>query len=167
MPYLQREITYVTVWFPWWTALPKWGALGRENFFSWESKFCNISFPFNHLSIYWEILFEFGMCIGLGKSSLTIINGQIYLQSYCSYQSGFRSVSAWGLIHIWYHGKIYIKSKLKGIFLNLATNDQSDKSFLLWSKILLLGVICPNTRQDTECIFVLVLQPVIKGTITL
>ena len=39
-----------------------------------------------------------------------------------------------GYIHVLYHEKKCIKSDFKEIFLKLATNDQSDKMFLLRSK---------------------------------
>ena len=37
----------------------------------------------------------------------------------------------WGYIHVQTHEKICVKSDFKEIFLKLATNDQSDKMFLL------------------------------------
>ena len=39
--------------------------------------------------------------------------------------------------------KMYIKSEFKEICLKLATNDRSDKGFLLTSKVCPQGVFCP------------------------
>ena len=39
------------------------------------------SFPFDNLSIYQRIFFRLGMCIGLGKISVGIVNGQISMSS--------------------------------------------------------------------------------------
>ena len=40
------------------------------------------SFPFDNLSIYKRSLFIHGMCIGLGKISVGIVNEQISMSSY-------------------------------------------------------------------------------------
>ena len=40
------------------------------------------SFPFDNLSIYERSLFIHGMCIGLGKISVGIVNEQISMSSY-------------------------------------------------------------------------------------
>ena len=49
----------------------------------------------------------------------------------------------WGYIHVEKHLKMCIKSELKEICLKLATNGQSDKGFLLTSKVCPEGVFCP------------------------
>ena len=46
-------------------------------------------------------------------------------------------------MHVLYHEKNCMKSDFKGIFLKLATNERSDKTFLLTSKLCPLGVVCP------------------------
>ena len=51
----------------------------------------------------------------------------------------------WGYIyiHVEKHLKMHIKSEFKEIFLKLATNGRSGKSFLLTSKFLSQGFVCP------------------------
>ena len=49
----------------------------------------------------------------------------------------------WGYIHVEKHPKMCIKSAFKEICLKLATNGQSDKGFLLTSKVCPQGVFCP------------------------
>ena len=47
-------------------------------------------------------------------------------------------------IYIWWNmKKMYIKSDFKAIFFKPATNGQSDKGFLLTSKVCPQGVVCP------------------------
>ena len=46
-------------------------------------------------------------------------------------------------IHVLNHEKKCIKSDFKNIFLKLATNELSDKTFLLTSKLCSLGAVCP------------------------
>ena len=48
-----------------------------------------------------------------------------------------------GYVHVLNHEKNYIKSDFKEISLKIATNDQSDKMFLLTSKFRPLGAVCP------------------------
>ena len=48
-----------------------------------------------------------------------------------------------GYIHVLNHEKNCIKSDFKDIFLKLATNELSDKTFLLTSKLCPLGAVCP------------------------
>ena len=48
-----------------------------------------------------------------------------------------------GDIHVLNHEKNCIKSDFKGIFFKLATNDRSDRTFLLTSKLCPLGAVCP------------------------
>ena len=49
----------------------------------------------------------------------------------------------WGFIHVKNHEKKCIKPDFKEIFLKLATNDRSDKMFLLTSKFCPQGVVGP------------------------
>ena len=49
----------------------------------------------------------------------------------------------WGYIYELNHEKHCIKSDFKDIFLKLATNESSDKTFLLASKLCALGAVCP------------------------
>ena len=48
----------------------------------------------------------------------------------------------WGYIHVLNHEKNCIKSVFKEISLKLATNEWSDKTFLLTSKLCPLGAVC-------------------------
>ena len=48
-----------------------------------------------------------------------------------------------GYIHVLNREKKCVKSDIKDIFLKLATNEWSDKTFLLTSKLCLLGAVCP------------------------
>ena len=48
-----------------------------------------------------------------------------------------------GYIHVLNHEKNCIKSDFKDISLKLATNEWSDKTFLLTSKLCPLGAVCP------------------------
>ena len=54
-----------------------------------------------------------------------------------------------GYIHVEKHKKMCIKSEFKDISLKLATNGQSDKGFLLTSKVCPQGVFCPCPRLYT------------------
>ena len=49
----------------------------------------------------------------------------------------------WGYIHVLNHEKKCRKSDFKNIFFKLATNEWSDKTFLLTSKLCPLGAVCP------------------------
>ena len=56
------------------------------------------------------------------------------------------SAPARGCIHMVKHEtKMYIKSDFKAIFCKLKTNGQSDKGFLLTSKVCLQEGVCPCT----------------------
>ena len=55
----------------------------------------------------------------------------------------------WGYIHVENHGKKYIKSDFKEIFLKLVAHDQSDKRFLLTSKFCPLGLSAPDLQLYT------------------
>ena len=48
-----------------------------------------------------------------------------------------------GYIHVLNHIKKSIKSEFKDIFLKLARNEWSDKTFLMTSKLCPLGAVCP------------------------
>ena len=55
-----------------------------------------------------------------------------------------------GAIYIWWNmKKMYIKSDFKTIFFKPATNGQSDKGFLLTSKVCPQGVVCPCPGAHT------------------
>ena len=49
----------------------------------------------------------------------------------------------WGYIHVLNHENNCIKSDFKDISLKLATNEWSNKAFLLTSKLCPLGAVCP------------------------
>ena len=49
----------------------------------------------------------------------------------------------WSIYVWWNMKKMYIKSDFKAIFFKPATNRQSDKGFLLTSKVCPQGVVCP------------------------
>ena len=51
-----------------------------------------------------------------------------------------------GYIHVLNHDFCFIKSDFKEIFLKLATNDRSDKMFLLTSKFCPQRVVSPCPR---------------------
>ena len=53
------------------------------------------------------------------------------------------SAPARGYIHMVKQKKMYIKLDFKAIFFKPATNGQSDKGFLMTSKVCLQGVVCP------------------------
>ena len=53
------------------------------------------------------------------------------------------SAAARGYIHMVKLVKMYIKSDFKAFFLKPATNGQSDKGFLLTSKVCPQGIVCP------------------------
>ena len=52
----------------------------------------------------------------------------------------------WGYIHVEEYLKMCVKSEFKQICLKLAINGQSDKGFLLTSKVCPQGVFCPCPR---------------------
>ena len=65
---------------------------------------------------------------------------------FCYYQNfvpNGLSPPARGYIHVVKHEKMYIKSDFKAIFFKPAANEQSDKGFLLISKVCPQGVVCP------------------------
>ena len=56
-------------------------------------------------------------------------------------------------IHLLNHEKICIKSEIEEILFKLATNDHSDKAFLLISKFWLEWVVCPYPRAMFKLLF--------------
>ena len=66
------------------------------------------------------------------------------IRPFCWHQNLFPwglSIPVPGYIHVWNHEKMCIKSDCENIFfLKLATNDRSDKTFLMTSKFCPLGM---------------------------
>ena len=58
-----------------------------------------------------------------------------------------------GYIHLWNHEKMCIKSEIEEILLKLATNDHSDKAYLLIPKFWPEWVVCPYLRALFKLLF--------------
>ena len=57
-----------------------------------------------------------------------------------------------GYIHVLNHEKHYIKSDFKDFLFKLTTSEESDKTFLLTSKLCPLGAVCPCPGAIYSCI---------------